>query len=139
MMILYTWKYVGIIYLNCFQFLLKFLVPDGEDFTLFLTILHLQLPILIEVLVGKLKKDERHRTLEHTNAMLHVRHTSPIPKCTQKFPTVKEEKLNPQHFRSNVPLITDTATGSTVNNLGSIHERARYLPLLHTMTGSWAT
>jgi hypothetical protein len=127
-------------YLNHFQLLLKLLVLDDKDFILFLTILHLRLPIFIQVLVGNLKKDDKTQDIRtHKYHATCMRHTATILKCTQKFQTVKEEKLNLQHFRSNVLLIPDTATALTVINLGSIHERVKYLPLLHTMTDFWAT
>jgi len=139
MMIWYTWMYVGNTYLNSFQCLLHLLVPDEKGFLFFLTILQFWLPIFIQVAVINLKKDDTPQNIiTHKYHTTCVWHTALTPKCTQKFPTIKEDKLNLQHFSQNVLLITDTATGSTDMNWRSIHERARYMPLLHTMTGFWA-
>ena len=65
-------------------------------------------------------------------------HRSSIKMYTQ-IPNHNRRKANLQNFSLSVLLITDTAAGSAVMKLGSIHNRARYLPLLDTMTGLGAT
>jgi len=58
--------YVG---LNCFHFLLKFLVPDDKELLFFLTVLHLELPVFIEIVVGSL-----HSFLFHSYIVLNCSH-----------------------------------------------------------------
>jgi len=139
-MLRYSWMYVGNTYRNCLQFLLQFLFLIKKNFLLFFISLHPGLPVFIEIVVSTLKKDDKPQDIRtHKYYATCVRHTAPVSKCTHKFPTIKEEKLNLQNFSLNVLLITDTATGSTVMELESIRNRARYLPLLHTVTGLGAT
>ena len=140
MMVQYTWIYVGNTYLNCLQFLLQFFFLIKKNIFLFFTGLHPGFPILIQVVVSTLKKDNKPQDIRtHKYHATCVRHTAPVSKCTHKFPTIKEEKLNLQNFSLIVLLTTDTATGSVGKKWGSIHNGVRYLSLLDTMSGLGAT
>ena len=132
--------HIGKTYLNCFKFLLQLPFLVDRNFLLLLTNLHLGLPIFIQLVVGILRENDKPQDIRtHKYHATCVRHTAPVSKCTHKFPTVKEVTDEYATFSSNVLLITDTARGLTVIDRGSIHERARYLPFLHTKTGFWAT
>jgi hypothetical protein len=102
--------------------------------------LHPGLPVFVEIVVSTLKKDDKPQDIRtYKYYATCVRNTAPVLKYTHKLATIKEEKLNLQYFSLNVLLITDTSTGSTLMELGSIHNRVRYLTLLHTVTGLRAT
>ena len=91
MMLLYTWMHTGKTYLNSFKFLLQHLVLVDKDFPLLLTHLHLRFPICIQFVVGILREDDKAQDIRtHKYYTTHVRHTAPVSKCTQKFPTAKK-------------------------------------------------
>jgi hypothetical protein len=64
--------HIGTTYVNCFKFLLQLLFLVDRNFLLLLTELHLGFPVFIQLVVGILRKNDKHRILEHTNIIPHV-------------------------------------------------------------------
>jgi hypothetical protein len=110
MMLLYTWTHIGKTYLNCFKFLLQFLVLVDKDVPLVLIQLHLRFPIRIQLVVGILRENNKAQDIRtHKYYATRVRHTAPVSKCTHKFPTPKEVTDESATFQFKCPSNTDTA------------------------------
>ena len=72
MTVQYTWMYVGNTYINYLQFLLQFLFLVKKYFLLFFTSLHQGLPVIIQIVVSILKKEDKPQDIRSHKYHAHV-------------------------------------------------------------------